>query len=41
MNKAIETVAMGALFSMRLEEIAEEGPLFSDDEEYIPDPELQ
>lgn len=31
----------GALYSFKLEEIAAKGPLFSDDEEYIPDPQLQ
>lgn len=34
-------VEQGALFSLRLEEIAAQGPLFSDEEDYIPDPELQ
>ena len=34
-------VEQGALYSFKLEEIAAQGPLFSDDEEYIPDPELQ
>ena len=32
---------VGALYSFKLEEIAGMGPIFSDDEDYIPNPELQ